>query len=52
MLLCCQMTIGTPNLPMSTKYRYAARKQRGYFRLPNADAVRQYVVGEPSSNVV
>jgi hypothetical protein len=30
----------------------AARKQRSYFRLPDADAVRQYVQGEPSSDVV
>ena len=31
---------------------YAARKQRSYFRLPDADAVRCYVEGEPSDNVV
>ena len=31
---------------------YAARKQRGYFRLVDADAVRQYVEGEPGSDVV
>ena len=31
---------------------YAARKQRGYFRLSDADAVRQYVQGEPSDDVV
>jgi hypothetical protein len=31
---------------------YAARKQRGYFRLADADAVRQYVTGEPDGNVV
>jgi hypothetical protein len=31
---------------------YAARKQRGYFRLPDADAVRQYVESEPSNDVV
>jgi hypothetical protein len=31
---------------------YAARKQRGYFRLVDADAVRQYVQSEPSSPVV
>src|SRR5207247_2232122 len=28
---------------------YAARKQRSYFRLPDADVVRQYVESEPSS---
>jgi hypothetical protein len=31
---------------------YAARKQRGYFRLVDADAVRQYVQSEPSNPVV
>jgi hypothetical protein len=31
---------------------YAARKQRGYFRLVDADAVRQYVEGAPSNDVV
>ena len=31
---------------------YAARKQRSYFRLVDADAVRQYVTGEPDGNVV
>jgi hypothetical protein len=31
---------------------YAARKQRSYFRLPDADAVCQYVEGAPSNDVV
>jgi hypothetical protein len=31
---------------------YAARKQRDYFRLSDADAVRRYVEGEPSNDVV
>jgi hypothetical protein len=31
---------------------YAARKQRGYFRLPDADAVRRYIQGEPGDEVV
>ena len=31
---------------------YAARKQRGYFRLSDADAVRQYVESESGSDVV
>jgi hypothetical protein len=31
---------------------YAARKQRDYFRLPDADAVRRYVEREPENNVV
>jgi hypothetical protein len=31
---------------------YAARKQRGYFRLPDVAAVRQYVEGELSDDVV
>jgi hypothetical protein len=31
---------------------YAARKQRSYFRLVDADAVRQYVQSESSGNVV
>jgi len=31
---------------------YAARKQRGYFRLPGADAVRRYVETELDNNVV
>jgi hypothetical protein len=31
---------------------YTARKQRGYFRLPDADAVRRYVESESSNDVV
>jgi len=31
---------------------YAARKQRDYFRLPDADAVRRYVESEPKNDVV
>ena len=31
---------------------YAARKQRDYFRLPDADAVRRYVETEPKNDVV
>jgi hypothetical protein len=31
---------------------YAARKQRGYFCLPDADAVRQYIQSEPNNDVV
>ena len=31
---------------------YAARKQRDYFRLPDADAVRRYVESEPGNDVV
>jgi hypothetical protein len=31
---------------------YAARKQRDYFRLPDADAVRRYVESEPNNEVV
>jgi hypothetical protein len=31
---------------------YAARKQRGYFRLPDADAVRRYVESEAGDDVV
>jgi hypothetical protein len=31
---------------------YAARKQRGYFRLADANAVRQYVETESSDDVV
>jgi hypothetical protein len=31
---------------------YAARKQRSYFRLADADAVRRYVQREPGNNVV
>ena len=31
---------------------YAARKQRGYFRLPDAGAVRRYVESEPGEDVV
>jgi len=31
---------------------YAARRQRDYFRLPDAAAVRQYVEGEPGNDVV
>jgi hypothetical protein len=31
---------------------YAARKQRSYFRLVDADAVRKYVENEPSNDVV
>jgi hypothetical protein len=30
---------------------YAARKQRDYFRLPDADAVRQYAAGEPDDDI-
>jgi len=31
---------------------YAARKQRGYFRLPDAGAVRRYVESELDNDVV
>jgi len=31
---------------------YTARKQRGYFCLPDADAVRQYIQSEPNNDVV
>jgi hypothetical protein len=31
---------------------YAARKQRDYFRLPDADAVRLYIESEPGNDVV